>query len=592
MRTLLPIARIASLSFLLGFGAVRWQAAKKSEKTPPSLPSPASSKEMLEPSPSATAASSTERIESALALGKKLQGVEQEYEFYTKLKQLDVRELAACADKFAELVQTSRSATLCEVWLDRWLEVDSLVALRWLESTEFLDKSYTPQNGPSLLSILGGPQSVAFKVLARRQPEWTRQYLNGIESGAKRDVAVYQLIGEVARQDAAKAKELLDGFNSDTNRGAAVQGFVAGLAASDVRAAFATALAEAPGPLRNELLQTTFGEAAKHGVGTVSELLDRIQDPVLRRKLAAEAALGLAWHSRENPLPWLMEEAKRKVSFDTNKGNYDTWSNYVGQALMTDNHDPVAAINWAANVENDPEQKLFTRMLGDWSRSDPEETRRWLTEHPTALEEKNLNKVSSIIAVMARNDAVATSAWAESLPPGPLRDQARFQAALGSGSEGSFAQAVAAYHSIASGDTKGDLAKQLTTVLVKLDATATARWALQMEQGPARSTVIATVSEQWSQNDPKAVASWIETLPSGSDRDRVIGGYAAKVAYADPAMATEWVLEVDDPKVRADAAKQVFRVWSWENPVASRAWLQSLPGVDEKWRADVLQKAK
>jgi hypothetical protein len=596
MRTLLPFAGTAALSFILGYTLMRWHA-------PEALPRQQSyvSDSVVKtskPDDSTDASTSSARIQTILELGQDIQGIEKEHAFFTALQKLDAGDLLAGADQFADLLKRTRktsqdkASAMCEAWLECWLELDSPTALRWIENSTLLDDLYQAQNGTSLLNILSGPQSAAFKVLARRHPDWTRQYLAAREVGPRRDIGIYQLHNELARKDPGKAKGLLESFAGDANRAAAIQGYVAGMSVVDARAGFETALSEPTGPLRDELMQIVLRETSRRGVASVRELLDRIADPVLRRRMVAEAALNISWHSREDPLPWLMEEAQRPAPPGGTEG-YDYWTNYVGQALTTTvNGDCAPAVNWAASLENDPDRKLLHRILGNWASSNPAAARDWLSAHPSALEGKGLDSFSSSLARMARNDAAATRAWADALPPGALRDRAQFQIALSSGTEGNLDQAIAAYRSVSTSDPKGELAKQLAVVLTKQDGAIAAQWATGMKEGDVRSAAIAAVAEQWTQIDPRGSAQWIVTLPPGAVRDRAVREFAAKVVYAEPVTAAEWVAQVADPGVRTEAARLVFTIWNWEDPVASRVWLRSLPGVEEKWRTDALHNTK
>jgi hypothetical protein len=595
MRNLLPFAGTATLSFIVGYALVGWRASD----VPPTQRVFVSNfvSEQSTPDDSTRDSTSPARTQRVLALGDDLQGIEKGHAFYTALHKLDAGDLLAGAEQIAVLVKRLKAnseesaSAVCAAWLEHWLEVDSSTALRWLEQSTLLDDLYEEQNGPSLLSALSGPRSAAFSVLARRHPDWTRQYLAAREPGPRRDIGVYQLHNELARRDPVKAKALLESFAGDANRAAAIQGYVAGLSVVDARAGFETVLAESAGPLRDELMQIVLRESSHRGVTTVRDLLDRIADPILRRRMVAEAALNIGWHSSDALLPWLMEEAQRPVPSGVTE-EFDYWTRYVAQALTTTvNGDCIPAINWAASLENDPDRKLLCRML-DLASWEPAMARDWLTSHPAALQGKALDNFSLSLARMARYDPTATCAWADALPPGPLRDRAQFQVALSSGGEGNIDQAMAAYRSVATEDPKGELARQLAMVLARQDGAIAAQWATGMKEGDIRSAALTAAAEQWTQDDPRGAALWIAALPPGMDRDRVVREYAAKVVFADPVTAAEWVTQVEDPGVRTSAAKAVFMTWNQEDPVASRTWLRALTGVEEEWRTQALSETR
>jgi hypothetical protein len=593
VRLLSSCVLAALASFAAGFAGARcFQAHGSSPKAALAIqPSPPVRGLISEPADTSPDASKA-RIQAVITLSEKYRGLAEDHALFGALQKLDARDLLASADDFAARFKRESSpfggqaVELAEAWTEHWLDLDAPAALRVLSSSALLKE--VPEFH-SLSSRVNGVEGAIFKILARRQSAWLQEYLTGLKPGPQQEVGIYHLLREGAQQDAAKARRLLADFSAGANRPAAVQGYVTGLATVDFRASFDTAAAEPAGPFREELLKVGLREAASRGVGAVRELLERIDDPTLRRALGGEAALEIVWRSRDDPLPWLMEEAQRTPASAVPKSGFDFWNNHVAQALQTIGSTAPAA-DWAMTLPNDPEKKLLLNILGDWR--DPAGLRSWLTIHAVELDTTVLEKLGSALKNMIRTDAAGAGEWAAALPSGPLREQVQFQIALSSGAEGNLAQAAAAYESVAARDTTGALAKQLATVLATQDGAAAAEWAMGMPGGPARAAVVGAVAEQWSQRDPGGAAEWLEQMSSSAERDTAVREYAAKVVYADPAAAAEWVEQVADPDARAKAAEQVFYTWRFEDPVASHAWLRALPGVPEKWRADFLRKQK
>ena len=591
MRSLLPFALAALAGLGVGFATTRFGG------TGPALlaGTPAAhSTVVAEPAakmdrPSSSPGGSKERIADVLSVGAKYRGLAEDHALFLAISKLEAPDFLAGADEMLALLMKadspfgSRNLAVAEAWIEKWLEVDGTAALAFLgSSTKF--KEVPP--GMSLINQVNSVQGGIFSVLARRQPVWTQQYLAALKPGPQRDVGVYQLLKESAQQNAAKSREILASFSEGANRPAAVQGYVTGLAARDVRAGFDVALAEAAGPFREGLFQVVLRSAAERGVGVVRELLDRIDDPALRRDLAGHSALELSWRSGDDLLPWLMEEAQRTPAASAANRGFDYWLTYVAQALGT-RGDVARAVDWAATLANDPEKKLLLNLLSRWDETG---LRSWLASHAELLDASVLEKLGRTIMDMARRDGAGTRAWAAALPSGALREQAQFQIALSSAAEGDVAPAVAAYASVAGNDTNGALAKQLAAVLAKQEGSAAAEWVMSLPNGQARAAAIGALAEQWSQRDPRGAAEWLGQMPPGAERDSAVGEYAAKVVYADPRAAAEWVAQVGDATARAKAAESVFWIWSNEDPIASRVWLRTLPGVDETWRADFLRK--
>ena len=596
MRALLPIALVAFTSFAAGFAGMRSmsaRAARVQERQPilPALVEPVATPAVgADHSPVASRA----RITGVLALADKERSLSDDHALFLAISKLEAPDFLAGAEEMLALFKKSdtpygsANLALSEAWMERWLEVDAAHALRFLETLAILKE---PPTGRSLRSLANSVQGGLFAVLARRQPEWTQQYLSTLKPGAQREVGVHQLLNETAQQNPAKAGELLVAFSEGAERRAAVHGYVTGLAAVDVRAGFEIAAGESAGPFRKELLQAVLREAAERGIGIVRELLERVEDAALRRELVGDSAREISWRSREDLLPWLMEEAQQMSSTANAQDGFDPWHGAVAQALRTSG-DPARAMEWAATLPNDPEKKLLLSLIGGWDQRDNAVLRSWLANHSETLDAAVLEKLRYTLADLARRDGPGTRAWAAALPPGPLREQAHFQIALSSAAEGDDAPATAAYASVAARDTSGVLAKQLASALATKDGAAAAKWAMALPMGPARAAALSTVAEQWSQRDPRGAAEWLAQMPPGSERDSAVHEYAAKVVFADPFAAAEWVEQVADPATRGKAAEAVFSTWSREDSIASRAWLRALPGVDETWRADFLRKAK
>lgn len=599
MRPLVSLTLAALASFGGGFAIARLVQTGATRPEERQGLSPALAERVAPPQPvTASPAEATERIAAVFALGKKSREFADDHALFLALQKLEARDFLAMADDLVALVKnpsgpfSEATAALCEAWIDRWLEVDGAGALHFLETSPFLDQLSSKRPSSDLTYCSATAEGGIFKTLSRRQREWTEQYLATLKSGPLREVGTYLLLKEAAQQDHAKAKLFLASLSDGGNRPAALQGYVAGLAAGDFRAGFATALAEPAGPLREGLLKTAMSGAAKRGVETVRELLDPIDDAALRRKLVISALQTLPHASRDDLLPWIIQESQRNVITGGLEEGYNEWGNAVASAVYLTNAAPAA--DWAVTLEGDPEKKMLVTLVNDWwaSSHDAPGLRSWLASHAATLEPATAEKLARAVGNWMHGDAAATRAWAEALPPGALREQVRFQIALGTGAKGDLKQAAAVYESIAASDTSGALAKQLGAVLAAQDGSVAAEWALQRPEGPARVAAIQSVAEKWSERDAQGAAEWLKEMPPSIERDMAVREYAAKAVYADPVAAAGWVEQVADAAARGKAAEQVFWVWSWEDPVASRAWLRVLPGVEETWRTDFLQKAK
>ncbi len=593
-----PLVLLAGLaSFAIGFAMMRWP-----ERTAPALasaPMPAPrviaepAAEKVDDSPAASKA----RIESVFSIANGRAGFLRDHSLYATLRKMDAADfLAAARDPkaLAERLQKGglsdgARAVFAEVYLDRWLALDAPGALHFVGSTPFLSQLSEREKWKGEEQGWSAVQVAAFRALARHDPQWTKDYLASQPAGLTRDAGIYALLNQVARQDSAKARQFLASFSDGPNRLAAVKGYVTGLAAADQRAGFDAASAEPAGRFRENLIEVAMSEAGNRGVVFVNELLDRIDDPEQRRWMARASLDSMRRSSSDDPLPWIKEEAKRTKE-RPGGGWAEPWERSIAFAVQGAKCGEAA--EWAATLENDPQRNIFTKIVREWQQRDADTLRTWLAERASTLDPPAVESVGKHLREMAQVDGAAMSTWADSLPAGRLRDEAQYQVALSMGAAGDISRAVAAYESVAARDKTGSLARQLMAVVATENGAAAAQWAMQLPEGPARKGAIEKVAEKWSESDPRGAADWLGHFPAGPERDKAVSMYASKAAYADPAAAAEWVLQVEDRKVRTDAALNVFWTWSRENPAGARAWLRDLSGVNDAQRKEVLRNAR
>ena len=586
--TALPLALAGVGSFVLGFAGIRW-SERAEPVLPPVAPPPAPlvatepAREKVDDSPAASQA----RTDEVFRVADQRAGYVRDHALYAALLKMDAADfLAAASDPNALLERLQKGGSgaetrgaFAEVYFGRWLALDPAAVLHFFGSTPFLGVLNAGKKWKAGNERWYAVQGGACRALARHDPQWTKDYLASRPPGPERSAGIFALLLTVARSDPAKARQFLASFPDGANHQTAVHGYVFGLAAGDPRAAFDAASAEPAGSARQELIKGVMREAGKRGVGVFRELLDRMENPASRREIVMDSLESLRNSSVEDPLPWLKEELPRGGPL---------YGGGWGERFAKGIADWVQgakcgeAAEWAATAACDPQGVVFGEIVKEWGQRDPDALRTWLADSTATRDAAVVEKLGKHLREMAQNDRAAMLAWTDALPPGLLRDEAHFQAALSVGGASNLAQATAAYSAVAGRDKDGALAGQLATVLATKNAPAAVQWAMQFPEGKVRERVLGKVAEKWSQRDLRSAAAWIEQLPAGSERDRAVTEYARIAAHADPAAAAEWVSQVADPEARTLAAMWVFGRWSWENPEGARAWLRALPGVDEE----------
>ena len=184
------------------------------------------------------------------------------------------------------------------------------------------------------------------------------------EPGSRREVGVYALLAEVARGGIAQAQPFLVSFPEETDRRGAMVGYVTGLVATDIHSGFEAALAESPGFPREEMLRLVFQHAAAQGPSVVSELLERIDDPAVRRKQASTALGAMGFEGREAVLPFIKAESERRASSGEWKVDLDNWVGSIG--VVARGPEAMALADWALDFAPDSDRTMLL-PIADYS---------------------------------------------------------------------------------------------------------------------------------------------------------------------------------------------------------------------------------
>ena len=520
--------------------------------------------------------------EALAAFGKGSGGMAADHALAAALLRMEAGDFPASAEGVLEALAKNarpmdlRAAALAEAWLGRWLELDAPGALRFLETSPFLTTlPTTPMQGWSLAGQIQCGLGGVFTALARKQPEWLKQYLARLQEGPTRKIGMYALLRGLAQGDVERARRVLMDLPKGKDRAAALEGFVPELARTNPMEAINLTRSELDGPQRLELMRAVFDRTGLSGLNGVKALLDQITDPKVRRNCVVFALSAVAFDGRNNLLPFVKDESARMAAELGENADFPGWARYLPYAAK--GAQARAFAEWTLEFSADKNGEMLQHIARNWASQSPEEFAAWVRERAGALDAAQVTKLSAVIGALTYNVEAART-LSEALPAGPLRDQARFQVAMEAGKKGDFTQAMEAYRSVAPTDAKGTLAGRLAGVLVGMDGAVAADWAGQQPPGKARDEALRVVAELWSMRDVRGAAQWLETLPAGAERDRAVRTYATTVVVADAQAASEWVSQVADPLVRRKTAETVFERWSIQDPVAARAWLGSLGG--------------
>ncbi len=149
--------------------------------------------------------------------------------------------------------------------------------------------------------------------------------------------------------------------------------------------------------------------------------------------------------------------------------------------------------------------------------------------------------------------------------------------------------AVQALDSIGDASLHASLLHSVAAGWAERDPAGLAAYALGQPLSPDRDLVLAAAMLKWNERDPTALATWLNTLPRGREFD---AGAAMLVRRTDQAnrsveVALHWVESISTPTLRRDSLQHVLTEWGQTDPVAARAYLESITWLAPDERAAI-----
>jgi hypothetical protein len=86
---------------------------------------------------------------------------------------------------------------------------------------------------------------------------------------------------------------------------------------------------------------------------------------------------------------------------------------------------------------------------------------------------------------------------------------------------------------------------------------------------------------------------WIDKLPAGILRDHFALGYvAAQCSKKEPEMAAEWAVAIETPEIRSLAVRYSFNELFDRDREVAMDWINSLPNLEDRYRAAIIRSAR
>ena len=114
-----------------------------------------------------------------------------------------------------------------------------------------------------------------------------------------------------------------------------------------------------------------------------------------------------------------------------------------------------------------------------------------------------------------------------------------------------------------------------------------ARWIVSHPRADEVGSHARSLTQKWSDEDPKAASTWLASLDPSPARDHAAFGLVQAVSESAPEAAFEWAATIELPEQRQAALDLAFEKWRWREPQAAEAALEN-SGLSEAERERVL----
>jgi hypothetical protein len=180
------------------------------------------------------------------------------------------------------------------------------------------------------------------------------------------------------------------------------------------------------------------------------------------------------------------------------------------------------------------------------------------------------------LPLLIKSDPLAAAGLAQSLAPGPVRQQILRQVAHGWADQNSMAAlgwAAGLSDAVERNSALADVCVQISQSDPAAAISAASQYGLQ-DEGARFENIV----QQWASQDFTAAYGWVSQLPAGAERDGSMTRLALVVAQVSPTDAANLVAnEISPGTVQIEAAISVLHEWGLQDFAAASAWASQFP---------------
>ncbi|MCJ8321747.1 MAG: hypothetical protein MJK12_19080 [Colwellia sp.] len=255
--------------------------------------------------------------------------------------------------------------------------------------------------------------------------------------------------------------------------------------------------------------------------------------------------------------------------------------------------DLLLSLEQLENTANQPgNTSLLSLLLSKYAEKSPQESLAYIDHHLTSVQSK-VAATMSVVAVWARNDALASYDWFVN---------------QNNDNGGTFTNNKMALYAIFSELTKQDFHGAIDKLIDISDGSGNNYIAVH-----GMATALTTKDEfaelmdrthelvdrrlkdsvinSWVTRSPQEAIEWIETVDDTEEKTKLQEGVLSNWMISEPAKAANWYLSNAEPTEKQSYADKIIDKWSYNNPKTALDWLSQHPEIDQEKSTTILLKS-
>ncbi len=200
-------------------------------------------------------------------------------------------------------------------------------------------------------------------------------------------------------------------------------------------------------------------------------------------------------------------------------------------------------------------------------------------------DEFDREKFASLLGKLLAADPAAAAAFAESIPAGPIREEALRRVSGGWAAE----NPAGAETWVAGLTDEGERMLALSEICTSVaHSDGSGAIAIVGRNGLAGDMVADSIVHRWAEQDFLAAATWVKGQPAGGRREEMVMRLAIVQSATDPAEAARLVVaEIPDGQVQTEAVISVIYQWACRDMAGAREWVRLFPESELRTRAEI-----